>query len=233
MDSSPSSASPHTETGPADAPDRRSSEPRETISARDTVLESSDELRRASATAAAPPPENDNSASASSPSNCGNNSSSSHRRRRRREQENRGRLLQSQFRQQQQQQQEQQEQEEQHDALQPPQQPDEPASPAPAPKKSLFFLRPVHRYADLVCIALSVFAYLLETTLNAALAIFGIGVGVGLVLGDSFRAALPLLPSVQSVQGAGAAAPAAPQGAGQGDSQVFRPRDVSDLLPAQ
>ena len=50
---------------------------------------------------------------------------------------------------------------------------------------------------DLVCIALSVVAYLLETTMNAALAIFGIGVGVGLVLGDSFRAALPLLPAVQ------------------------------------
>jgi hypothetical protein len=59
----------------------------------------------------------------------------------------------------------------------------------------LLVLRPVHRYADLVCIALSALAYLLETTLNAALAIFGIGVGVGLVLGDSFRAALPLMPA--------------------------------------
>jgi hypothetical protein len=59
----------------------------------------------------------------------------------------------------------------------------------------LLVLRPAHRYVDLVCIALSVLAYLLETTLNAALAIFGIGVGVGLVLGDSFRAALPLMPA--------------------------------------
>lgn len=67
-------------------------------------------------------------------------------------------------------------------------------------QKPMFVLRPVNKYIDIVCICISVLAYLLETTLNAALAIFGIGVGVGLVLGDSFRATLPLLPAVQASQ---------------------------------
>eukprot|EP00536_Pseudo-nitzschia_multiseries_P005395 jgi/Psemu1/12487/gm1.12487_g len=120
-----------------------------------------------------------------------------------------------------------------------------PATTESLSRKSLLVLRPVHKYVDLVCICLSVVAYLLETTMNAALAIFGIGVGVGLVLGDSFRAALPLLPSVQAQQqqqhqqhhhqqqhqqtaAAGANGTAAPS-----EHEVFLPRDVPNLLPAQ
>jgi hypothetical protein len=102
-------------------------------------------------------------------------------------------------------------------------------------QKSLFVLRPVHRYVDLVCIGLSVLAYLLETTMNAALAIFGIGVGVGLVLGDSFRAALPLLPSVQvpqhqqHQQGTSMTNTATTMATQAGNEL----RSVSNLLPAQ
>jgi len=103
-----------------------------------------------------------------------------------------------------------------------------PATTTSLSRKSLFVLRPVHKYVDLVCICISVLAYLLETTMNAALAIFGIGVGVGLVLGDSFRAALPLLPAVQSQQ--------QQQGvtnATQGGIEIQMPRTVPNLLPAQ
>ena len=102
-----------------------------------------------------------------------------------------------------------------------------------SPRKSLFILRPVHRYVDLVCISLSVLAYLLETTMNAALAIFGIGVGVGLVLGDSFRAALPMLPSVQAPQhqqGTAMTNNTATTMAAQTENEL---RSVSNLLPAQ
>lgn len=113
-----------------------------------------------------------------------------------------------------------------------------PATTDTMARKSLFVLRPVHKYADLVCIALSVFAYLLETTMNAALAIFGIGVGVGLVLGDSFRAALPLLPSVQAQQqttsnGTTTTANPATTIATRVENEIFLPRDVPNLLPAQ
>eukprot|EP00531_Pseudo-nitzschia_arenysensis_P013663 CAMPEP_0116137300 /NCGR_PEP_ID=MMETSP0329-20121206/12178_1 /TAXON_ID=697910 /ORGANISM="Pseudo-nitzschia arenysensis, Strain B593" /LENGTH=199 /DNA_ID=CAMNT_0003632213 /DNA_START=239 /DNA_END=838 /DNA_ORIENTATION=- len=104
-----------------------------------------------------------------------------------------------------------------------------PATTTSFSRKSLFVLRPVHKYVDLVCICISVLAYLLETTMNAALAIFGIGVGVGLVLGDSFRAALPLLPAVQSQQ-------QHQQGATnttQGPIEIAMPRSVPNLLPAQ
>ena len=105
-----------------------------------------------------------------------------------------------------------------------------PATTTSLSRKSLFVLRPVHKYVDLVCICISVLAYLLETTMNAALAIFGIGVGVGLVLGDSFRAALPLLPAVQSQhqqqqQGV--------TNATQGGIEIQMPRTVPNLLPAQ
>jgi hypothetical protein len=105
----------------------------------------------------------------------------------------------------------------------------------------LLVLRPVHRYADLVCIALSVLAYLLETTLNAALAIFGIGVGVGLVLGDSFRAALPLMPAhhahhqqqhQQQLQQHNMMTMAAVTAASFADGGG-EPARTSDLLPAQ
>jgi len=90
----------------------------------------------------------------------------------------------------------QQQQQQQHQQLEilPPQQQQQ-QQQQQTKDKLVLGLRPVHRYADLVCIGLSLLAYLLETTLNAALAIFGIGVGVGLVLGDSFRAALPLMPA--------------------------------------
>ena len=109
-----------------------------------------------------------------------------------------------------------------------------PATITSLSRKSLFVLRPVHRYVDLVCISLSVLAYLLETTMNAALAIFGIGVGVGLVLGDSFRAALPLLPSVQSQQQQqGMAVANASTMAAQAGNEIMMPRSVSNLLPAQ
>mmetsp|Transcript_19546 Transcript_19546/g.48682 ORF Transcript_19546/g.48682 Transcript_19546/m.48682 type:complete len:190 (+) Transcript_19546:209-778(+) len=104
-----------------------------------------------------------------------------------------------------------------------------PATTTSLSRKSLFVLRPVHKYVDLVCICISVLAYLLETTMNAALAIFGIGVGVGLVLGDSFRAALPLLPAVQSQQ-------QQQQGVTnvtQGGIEIQMPRTVPNLLPAQ
>lgn len=100
------------------------------------------------------------------------------------------------------QQQEQQQQQQQPQAQQEPER--EVVLPATdtsmSSQKPMFVLRPVHKYIDIVCICISVLAYLLETTLNAALAIFGIGVGVGLVLGDSFRATLPLLPAVQASQ---------------------------------
>lgn len=115
-----------------------------------------------------------------------------------------------------------------------------PATNTTMSRKSLFVLRPVHRYVDLVCIGLSVLAYLLETTMNAALAIFGIGVGVGLVLGDSFRAALPMLPSVQlshqqQQQQNTAIANTATMAAttAQAGSELLMPRSVSNLLPAQ
>lgn len=103
-----------------------------------------------------------------------------------------------------------------------------PATSSSLVRKSLFVLRPVHRYVDLVCICLSVVAYLLETTMNAALAIFGIGVGVGLVLGDSFRAAIPLLPAVQSQQ-----SQQQQQGTTTAQAEIMNPRVVPNLLPAQ
>ena len=135
-------------------------------------------------------------------------------RRRRTEQVNRGQLLQGQFQNQLQQQSQGQGQSESQGQSQSQSQSQSqgqeqdsereivlPATNTTMSQKSLFVLRPVvHRYADLVCIGISVLAYLLETTMNAALAIFGIGVGVGLVLGDSFRAALPLMPAVQVPQ---------------------------------
>ena len=108
-----------------------------------------------------------------------------------------------------------------------------PATSTTMSRKALFVLRPVHKYLDLVCIALSVVAYLFETTMNAALAIFGIGVGVGLVLGDSFRAALPLLPAVQSQQ---QQHQQQQQGMGMSNTTMGTPevpRSVPNLLPAQ
>lgn len=125
-------------------------------------------------------------------SSCGDFASP---RRLRMEQVDRGQLLWEQFQQQLQRQQDaprQQEGEDREIVI--------PATSTSMSRKSLFVLRPIHKYADLVCIGISVLAYLLETTMNAALAIFGIGVGVGLVLGDSFRATLPLLPSAQGQQ---------------------------------
>mmetsp|Transcript_26450 Transcript_26450/g.57964 ORF Transcript_26450/g.57964 Transcript_26450/m.57964 type:complete len:246 (+) Transcript_26450:243-980(+) len=177
------------------------------------------------------------------PSSHSNNTSSSRRRRRRRrkKQANRELLLQTQLQEQQDCQQPQQSQPQ----IQPQPQEQEaereillPATTDTMARKSLFVLRPVHKYADLVCIALSVFAYLLETTMNAALAIFGIGVGVGLVLGDSFRAALPLLPSVQAQQqttsnGTTTTANPATTIATRVENEIFLPRDVPNLLPAQ
>lgn len=142
------------------------------------------------------------------------------RRRGRTEQVDRGQLLQGQLQYQQQQAQE----VEREIVL--------PATNTTMSQKSLFVLRPVHRYADLVCIGLSVLAYLLETTMNAALAIFGIGVGVGLVLGDSFRAALPLMPAVQVPQQQHNMANATTT-ATEGGGQIFVPRNVPNLLPAQ
>jgi hypothetical protein len=112
-----------------------------------------------------------------------------------------------------------------------------PATTTTMSRKALFVLRPVHRYVDLVCIGLSVLAYLLETTMNAALAIFGIGVGVGLVLGDSFRAALPMLPSAQAAQqqqqqGTAMTNSATMAGA-QAGNEIISPPIVPNLLPAQ
>lgn len=157
-------------------------------------------------------------------SSCGDFASA---RRRRMEQVDRGQLLWEQFQQQQQQRQQdaprQQEGEEREIVI--------PATSTSMSRKSLFVLRPIHKYADLVCIGISVLAYLLETTMNAALAIFGIGVGVGLVLGDSFRATLPLLPSAQGQQQqqqqmmTNATTPAG--------AQAGIPAAVPNLLPAQ
>lgn len=107
-----------------------------------------------------------------------------------------------------------------------------PATSTTTSRKALFVFRPVHKYLDLVCIALSVVAYLFETTMNAALAIFGIGVGVGLVLGDSCRAALPLLPAVQQQQ----QHHQQQQGMGMPNTTMGTPevpRSVPNLLPAQ
>jgi len=113
----------------------------------------------------------------------------------------------------------------------------QPATNTTMSQKSLFVLRPIHRYVDLVCIGLSVLAHLLETTMNAALAIFGIGVGVGLVLGDSFRATLPLLPSVQaSQQQQHTHQTTTPPNTTAEDTalnEFIALRSVSNLLPAQ
>lgn len=108
-----------------------------------------------------------------------------------------------------------------------------PATTTSFSRKSLFVLRPVHKYVDLVCICISVLAYLLETTMNAALAIFGIGVGVGLVLGDSFRAALPLLPAVQSQQQQQQGTGATTNTTQGGPIEIGMPRTAPNLLPAQ
>jgi len=107
-----------------------------------------------------------------------------------------------------------------------------PATSSTFSQKTLFVLRPVHRYLDLVCICLSVLAYLLETTMNAALAIFGIGVGVGLVLGDSFRAAIPMLPSVQMPQQQQQQSVTV-SNATQATTEIITPPSVPNLLPAQ
>ncbi len=103
-----------------------------------------------------------------------------------------------------------------------------PATSTTTSRKAVSVFRPVRKYLDLVCIAVSVLCYWLETTMNAALAIFGIGVGVGLVLGDSFRAALPLLPAVQQQQH-----PQQQPGMGMSNTTPEVPRSVPNLLPAQ
>ena len=46
------------------------------------------------------------------------------------------------------------------------------------------------KYLD-ITLGLTILAHLLETTLHAVVAIFGIGVGVGLIIGDSFRSNIP------------------------------------------
>jgi hypothetical protein len=46
------------------------------------------------------------------------------------------------------------------------------------------------KYLD-ITLGLTILAHLLETTLHAVVAIFGIGVGVGLILGDTFRSNIP------------------------------------------
>jgi len=68
--------------------------------------------------------------------------------------------------------------------------------------------------------------------MNAALAIFGIGVGVGLVLGDSFRAAIPMLPSVQMPQQQQQQSVAV-SNATQATTEIIAPPNVPNLLPAQ
>lgn len=152
-------------------------------------------------------------------------------RRRRREHSNQGQHLETQLRQDLQRQQRLTGEEAELDLVQP-------ATNTTMSQKSLFVLRPVHRYVDLVCISLSVLAYLLETTMNAALAIFGIGVGVGLVLGDSFRATLPLLPSVQASrqqQQQTQQSSALPNNAMEGAAShgLIAQRSVPNTLPAQ
>lgn len=154
------------------------------------------------------------------------------RRRRPTEQANRGRLLETQLDEERQRQHQRQsdEQEAEREVVLP-------ATTTTMAQKSLFVLRPVQRYQDLVCIGLSVMAYLLETTMNAALAIFGIGVGVGLVLGDSFRAALPLLPSVQASQQQQTQQSGSMANSTMGDTaatlELLDSRRVPNLLPAQ
>ena len=52
-------------------------------------------------------------------------------------------------------------------------------------------LKPHPKFYLDITLGLTVLAHLLETTLHAVVAIFGIGVGVGLILGDSFRSNIP------------------------------------------
>lgn len=160
-------------------------------------------------------------------SSC-NDMASGLQQQRRTERSNRGQLLEAQF-----QQHFGQHRQSQSEGQEPEREVVMPATTTTMSQKSLFVLRPVHRYVDLVCIGLSVLAYLLETTMNAALAIFGIGVGVGLVLGDSFRAALPLLPSVQVPQQQQQSTDMANVTAAQAGNEVVDPRSVPNLLPAQ
>jgi hypothetical protein len=59
-------------------------------------------------------------------------------------------------------------------------------------RQKVAHLRPVHKHCGLKCIGMSIVVFLLESILNAALAVFGIGVGVGLILGDTLREGIPL-----------------------------------------
>jgi hypothetical protein len=49
-------------------------------------------------------------------------------------------------------------------------------------------LKPSRKYYLDITFGLVILVHLLETTMHAIVAIFGVGVGVGLILGDSFRA---------------------------------------------
>jgi hypothetical protein len=101
-----------------------------------------------------------------------------------------------------------------------------------------FKLASVNKYLDMT-IGITILAHFLETTLhaalNAAITIFGIGVGVGLILGDSCRAAAVLGSSNhhrhQSLDGVSSSSSSSTAT----NSQVFQPYTytLSSDLPAQ
>jgi hypothetical protein len=55
----------------------------------------------------------------------------------------------------------------------------------------LAMLKPPRKFYVDITLGLTILTQLLETTLHVVVAIFGIGVGVGLILGDSFRSTVP------------------------------------------
>ncbi|KAG7342850.1 hypothetical protein IV203_020794 [Nitzschia inconspicua] len=62
-------------------------------------------------------------------------------------------------------------------------------------QQSTMLMKPSRKFYLDMTVGLAILVHLLETTLHVMVAIFGIGVGVGLILGDSFRAS----PSSSSV----------------------------------
>jgi hypothetical protein len=99
----------------------------------------------------------------------------------------------------------------------------------------------VNKYLDLT-IGITILAHFLETTLhaalNAAITIFGLGVGVGLILGDSCRAAVPGSNHNHNLPGVSSSAPSPSSPYNPASSQVFNPSStytytLSSDLPAQ
>jgi hypothetical protein len=104
-----------------------------------------------------------------------------------------------------------------------------------------FKLASVNKYLD-ITIGITILAHFLETTLhaalNAAITIFGIGVGVGLILGDSCRAAAVLASSNhhhQSLAGVSSSSSSSSSSSTATNSQLFQPYTytLSSDLPAQ